>query len=148
MRITIFFLVVGTLPLAAQIRERVQSRVVSGPSITCRFDASVRVEYIDGQIVHGIPAREKEPIIFSFTGLGTKTPKIRGLGAATTTYEPDWSPVQIETNAKFVLIEVTPIEKNVFVYTIWKKTGVATWVKSYPFPMDEPTGHVSMGKCQ
>lgn len=138
----------ATVPAHAQILEEHKKRVVVGDDLVCTFKVITEAIYEKTKIMHDKPAKQSEPLVFSFTGLTTNTPKLRALGAAGTTYESS-DLISVGNKEKVVLIKITPAERNVFVYTIYREHGVALWTKHYTTLFTEdPIGTVAMGECQ
>ncbi len=115
------------------------------PTIACTFERTTAVAYEKNAIVHEMPHKEANPIVFIFSALNTESPKVQGVGSNNTLYDSN-AVILGNTADKLILGEVTPTEKNVFIYTIHKASGVATWTKQYEI-FGTPLGLISMGKC-
>ena len=113
-------------------------------TIACTFEWISEVSYSDGALQHIPPQKQNKPLVFIFSDLNTEEPKIKAVGSGDSLYEA--TPVVLaNTPEKAVLMELTPMEKNVFVYTIHKHTGIATWTKQYQW--NGPVATLAMGKC-
>jgi hypothetical protein len=140
------FAVALVSPVPGQVTEEHAPQPVIGNSAVCRFSVTGGVSYENGQIVHAAPEKEKEPIVMYFSDLNKRRPKLRSVDAKGTegplrTLRP------LGNDDKVVLMEVTPEQKNVFVYTIHRELGVATWTKQYEI-RSVPLALVSMGRCE
>ena len=143
----VFLLLAAATLVSDQTSERYRKNPLTTPSVVCAFNSVSEVVYEDGQIKHSLPDKQSKPLVFSFTGLDTKAPEVRALAAGGITYESKL--ISVGDNSRHVLIEVTPNERNVFIYSIYREHGVAIWTKHYLTPVkDDPIGIVAMGKCQ
>lgn len=114
-------------------------------TIACTFEWIDEMTYEQDSIHYKPALKQKKPLVFIFSDLDTEEPKIQAVGSDNSLYES--TPAFLaNTEEKIVLAELTPIEKNLFVYVIHKNTGVATWTKQYQWP-GGPIGTLSMGKC-
>lgn len=113
--------------------------------ITCTFPQTVRSHFIDNEIVHSLPVKEREPMINTFSKLDD--PKIGQLSYIDSTRTITSVPVVkiMEDEEKIAYFD-GGTENYTIIYYIYKKLGVATYTKSVSL-LGIPSITGGMGSC-
>ena len=109
--------------------------------------------YQNNVIDHEAPEKQSKPLIVSFTALDSENPSIRYMDVAATADES--KAISVGGADKIVLIDVSPDSRNVDVFAIYRRLGLAVWTRNYHNTLvaalglpHVPTGRVGIGRCQ
>ncbi len=113
-------------------------------NITCTYPQVLHASYQSGEITHELPKPETNPIIMTFSGINSETPKVQFIDATQTISEVPIVKV-VDTAEKLMFIEGNG-DPYMTVHTIYKNAGVGTYEKSMSL-LGIPVGTIGMGSC-
>ncbi len=121
------------------------SDLSSATQITCSYPQVLNSNYLNGEISHNIPPAEKNPIIFTFSGLEEET--VGQLSYIDSTQSITNVPILKLTDDAEKIIYLDGSGENYFsTHTIYKSLGVSTYTKTVSI-FGIPSGTLAMGTC-
>ncbi|MES2087817.1 MAG: hypothetical protein V4467_02375 [Patescibacteria group bacterium] len=113
-------------------------------NITCTYPRVLHASYQSGEITHELPKPETNPIIMTFSGIDSETPKVQFIDSTQTISEVPIMKV-VDTNEKLMFVEGDG-DPYLTVHTIYKNVGIGTYEKSMSL-LGIPVGTIAMGSC-
>lgn len=144
--VVLAFVLVNTFQIGRKaVSENFDTSPLYGmKSITCTYPQTLHTSYLLGKINHELPPPEKNPIIMSYSDLGSQTISIRFIDSTQTISEVQATKVY-DDNDKYIFIEGTG-DPYLTVHTIYLKSGVSTYTKQASL-LGNPVGTIAMGTC-
>jgi hypothetical protein len=130
-----------------------KARVLAENEVTCSFDILTHAAYQNEFIEYDAPEKQSKPLIVSFTDLDSTNPSIRYMDVLALADES--KAISVGNAEKVVLIDVRTESRNVDVFAIYRRLGIAVWTRNYENPIARelagqslPTGRIGVGRCQ
>lgn len=127
--ITIFLLITQNSTSKSQTDYLYSSSLLNSPKITCTFDQTSRIEYMNSKRTYEIPPKETNPLIFTFSDLDNSNLATLNFIDATQSISTVSIVKVFENKEKYIFLEGSG-ENYFTVHTIYKTEGIATYVKN------------------